>query len=185
MLATNTWNQIVVGIDPGMTTGLAWAEGVRCATTPYREWWDAAYKTSKQIHAFGLGPEDVHDVCIEFMLTLTDLWSDCGSIMVVCEDFLLRPGPMLNADRELLSPSIIGSVLQHEIYSMFSAEPVGGRYWKLVRELPSTTKTVITDERLQIYGEWKGLSAHRRDAWRCVLTGLRKFHTGLIPAKAA
>jgi hypothetical protein len=182
MDTVRTWNQVVVGIDPGMTTGLAWAEGVRSAGTSYQEWWDGAYKTSKTIHAFGLGPDFVHDVAIEFMLTIMDLWSDAGSLMVVCEDFLLRPGPLLSLNRELLSPSIIGTVLQHELYSLFSAEEPGGRRWKMARELPSTTKNVITDDRLKRYGTWNGLTPHERDAWRCVLTGLRKFHGSFMAA---
>lgn len=177
-----TWNQIVVGCDPGMTTGLAWAEGVRSVGTPYREWWDAAYKTSQDLYTFGLGPEDIHDVVLQLMLRITDLWSDCGSIMFVCEDFLLRPSGIVSTDREALSPSILGAVFQHEVYSLFRSEPAGGRMWKMVRELPSTTKGVITDDRLKIYGEWDRLSPHRRDAWRCVLHGLRKYHTSLIAA---
>lgn len=126
------------------------------------------------MYLFGLGPEDIHDACVQLMIKIVDLWSEADSFMFVCEDFLLRPSGIVSTDREALSPSILGAVFQHEVYSLLSTDM--RRTWRMVRELPSTTKSTITDDRLKAYGEWDRLSAHRRDAWRCVLTGLRKYH---------
>jgi len=135
---------LVVGVDPGVTTGVAFGvlknghfaldKGFECAGSL-----EGILTLSREIKGF--------------------FGSNRG--VVVVEDFRLRGGPVGTTKIEGLAPVAVGAMLKMSLF-MLKFDVAGG----VMMQTASQAKTTVTNERLRALGLWVVGSEHIRDAVR-------------------
>lgn len=89
-------------------------------------------------------------------------------LVIVIEDFILRPGPQ-GAARSGLSPVRMTAFMLAAIADSFMLMPT------IVPQSPSQAKGFLTDERLKALGWWARGRPHSRDALRHVATYVARY----------
>jgi hypothetical protein len=139
----------VFGIDPGVTTGWAFAKDVDLSRYPHNE----AELDIVASQMTGTENQQAFDL---FRL-IRSQWP-CA---VIIEDFIPRK---LDKSRHFLSPVRITEKLDILLWQDEK------RHW---RQMPSTAMGTITDNHLKYLGMWLPGEPHANDAQRHVLTYLR------------
>ena len=171
---------VVVGVDPGGTTGWAVLKVPvgELADVPHAGWVvDAGQVPS----ADSMNAEDAWLADVSAAERLAGAVEGVvthygGANLAVCEDFILVPAAA-NAGRALLSPVRVLSAL---LAGAGLREWWGpGRSWydgpKLMVRSPSAAKTTCTDERMRDWELWQAGSPHATDALRHAVLGVREL----------
>ena len=139
----------VFGVDPGGTTGWAYAKDVDLATLPQGEC-DMDIIASEMS-----GDED--QVAWDLWRIIKQVWP----VAVIIEDFIPRK---LDKSRHFLSPVRITAKLE---FLLWQNEK---RWW---RQMPALAMSTISDEHLKATGLWIPGAPHANDAQRHALTYTR------------
>ena len=164
----------VVGIDPGETTGLAWA----CipqrwlVDAPAHEAVARCFENDKVSEAWQIDCTDENqaaqaiDEWIE-TVRLKALAVTKGAVQehttIAIEDFILRERTM---DRNLLSPVRLTSIIRFNLWQ-------SGDLNQVVMQQPSSAKSTITNKRLKDWGLWQRGMPHANDAIRHLVLAVR------------
>jgi hypothetical protein len=157
---------VVVAFDPGVTDGwcilrvpikVLLRRGQVGAVSQMR--WTVGE------HRLGSASANVLRAVQLVRLAYEDVMVDGDVLVVVQEDFSLR---MMSSDPEMLEPVRWLAVWDHW------AATSGGFPFPVVRQMPSE-KSVVTDQRLHLWGLWVPGKEHKRDALRHALVYLRRF----------
>lgn len=169
----NWYDTAIVGIDPGVTTGIS-VIGVNQNELPMPE--DVEHWGSDQLSYGGSGNIDdivkVKDGYVEQMIShmIGDVIEQLTAyyelrVIVAIEDFIVR---QQNSSREFLAPVRITAGIVQEIYELPNV--------KVVYQSPSDAKTVCKDERMDKWGYniRTQKDRHARDADRHSILFLRR-----------
>jgi hypothetical protein len=148
-MAETPTNIGVFGVDPGGTTGWAYAKSVDVATLP-------AGECDMDMIASEMSGDENQQAYDLFRL-IKQVWP----VAVVIEDFIPQ---RLNKERHFLSPVRITAKLELLLWQDEK------RWW---RQMPSLAMNTITDQHLKAIDLWLPGSPHANDAQRHVLTYTR------------
>lgn len=163
---------IVIGIDPGVTTGLSvmvtedFVKGVEGVMA-----WGSdqiSYGGSGNVQDLYDGDKAFPEQEISLLVGEAILrWAEKNTVYVAIEDFIIR---QQNAARDFLSPVRITAGIMQEIYK--SGQRVG-----VLFQTPADAKQTCKDERLDLWGFpiKTQKDRHSRDADRHAILLLRKF----------
>lgn len=179
----------IIGVDPGLTTGLAWGifnPGLRDRTSNW-----LALARGRDIGSMQIGPRDpykdkspndAHEASLMVTKAVVDRiveWNTFrgmgrGEIIVACEHFEVRGVAMGASSQTGLAPVFIGGVLFGTLVGMGWGENLE---WVRAGE----HKPYATDPRIKRLGKftngrigWVRGKPHTRDAWRIVAYKLNK-----------
>lgn len=163
----------IIGIDPGMTTGVASVQLRLREIAGY----DVLRACSYEVKIKALVPGEIarfNRACTQQLLRSMAAHEE-QFVRVVIEDFTVRPKGLPNHSADTLSPLI----LRHALTAHWAGKKLlrGSDKVKvhLSYEQASGAKSVITDKRLKSSGCWVVGSDHERDAWRHVLMVMRRM----------
>lgn len=146
----------VVGVDPGVSTGVAWLHVIESEVVNHgsytiamprspvlqaaavRAWWNKWAKARAR--------------------TKTD------PVYLGIEEFVLRN--VVSTSPDVLSPVIVGTVVELTLHPHVVA---------VQRLSAATCKGSVPDDRLKRWGYWVPGADHERDAYRVALTALRRI----------
>lgn len=163
---------IVIGIDPGVTTGLS-----VMVVSDFSKGIDGIMAWGSDQISYG-GSGNVKDLYDgdkafpeqEISLSIGEAilrWAKKNSVYLAIEDFIIR---QQNASRDFLSPVRITAGIMQEIYK-------SGANIKVLFQTPADAKATCKDERLDSWGFPINTlkDRHSRDADRHAILLLRKF----------
>jgi hypothetical protein len=180
---------IIMGIDPGETTGWAVLEdgrvgggGLAALSLEDYGQLNGGELLAGGMHLDGLGEGGLYDADRAICMSLAILINEYEPDIVCVEDFILRPSGIGSTARSGLSPLRIIAMMEmwrFEIGFNFDALPHGGddgMTWspRWYYQQPSDAKGVVTDARLRAAGLWVKGQQHARDAIRHACLGFRK-----------
>lgn len=142
---------IILGIDPGQMTGLAWWDVE--AQAVYVSAQQPAYQAVLNVWEW---LEHHRDSAVP---------QEYEVVQVACEKYVIGPRT-LQATRQYDALHVAGAV-------RFKCQELGVLYTEYP---PSESKRLVTDERLQRLGLWQPGRGHVHDATRQVLTHLAREH---------
>jgi len=190
-----------MGVDPGVTTGLAWG------VFPVRGGIKYRIEKRKKSGAVQLTHREVLEEVqgawspeLAMGLVIARLWIEFAGRCVeagirpvlVIENFVLRIGKGGTSDRSGLAPVRVTAAIETAVWlvvgeaglSMLGAERddslswdgLAGEQWLWTPRMqtPSEAKGFATNERLKRWGLWEVGKPHARDAWRHVARALAK-----------
>lgn len=170
----------IIGVDAGVTTGLAWGHfnpGLR----DRKGLWVALARGRRTGWAEVGGGPDIRQnallVC-ERIASLIGDWNmgpwgiGVSDVLVVIEDFQVRGAAVGGTARDKLAPVYVSGMLDGSL--------IGAGWGPCVRYvMPSQSKGLATDARLKALGAmthgrrgWIRGKRHARDGWRLVAAGL-------------
>lgn len=179
-LATDKGIKGIIGVDAGVTSGLAWGvfnPAIRDRTSLWnalakgrRTGWAEVGGTGDILRDSTDATRKVLDVIRDW--NMGDLWIGVGDVIVVIEDFQIRRDLIGGTGRDKLAPVFVTGLMMGGL-----AGSGWGSSVKLVS--PSLSKSKATDDRLKRLGTvtggrrgWIRGKRHARDAWRLVAVGL-------------
>jgi hypothetical protein len=163
----------LIGVDPGVTTGLAWgvfSPKLRDRTSLWKALSRGRQLGCEQIEEpYGVTSQ-IHVLIAEWMIQ--GFGSD--QITIVIEDFQVRQNLAGGTGRDKLAPVYITGRIDEMLHIY--------QYTKMTSlVMSSVSKSLATDQRLKMWGEstsppgkagWVKGKRHTRDAWRLVAAGL-------------
>lgn len=171
----------IIGIDPGVTTGLSiigW-DGEKPPLPHEVDCW-----ASDQISYGGSGNvKDLYsteggfveqEICRQIQLFIMDAYSWCDNLYIAIEDFVIR---RVDTSRDFLSPVRLTAGILQAIYPILTDLDSDGERANIVFQSPSDAKGVCTDARMDSWGyEIKTQKdRHSRDADRHAVLLLRRM----------
>jgi hypothetical protein len=165
--------QLIIGVDPGVTTGLAWgvfSPQLRNKTSLWKALARGRQLGCEQI----VPPFDVGAKLIDVLADASLRGFDKQHMHVCIEDFQVRQNLAGGTGRDKLAPvyvtGVIDAMLNHlqwyDITMLF---------------MPGEHKSLATDKRIKMWAQstsppgragWVRGKRHTRDAWRLVAAGL-------------
>jgi hypothetical protein len=175
-------HKAIIGVDAGVTTGLAWGffnPDLRDRTGL----WTALARGRRTGWAEVGGGPDIRKNAILVATKVTDIIGDwnmgpwgigVSDVLVVIEDFQAHGGAMGGTGRDKLAPVYVTGWLEGAL--------TGAGWGPSVRMvMPSESKHLANDARLKALGAvtggrrgWIKGKRHARDGWRLVAVGLEK-----------
>ena len=170
----------IIGVDAGVTTGLAWGvfnPALRDRTSLWqalargrRTGWAEIGGTGDILADATSATRKVLDVIADW--NMGDLGIGVLDVLVVIEDFQIRRDLIGGTGRDKLAPVFVTGLMMGGLAGIGWGSTV-----KLVS--PSVSKAKATDDRLKRLGQatsgrrgWIRGKRHARDAWRLVAVGL-------------
>jgi hypothetical protein len=165
---TNTYVTAIFGVDPGMSTGIAWA--IADGSFGPDGWsyrWYKARKGSTTIVCKDLVPEHYVVVGDEFVSIVEPILDSVGRVVYVQEGFVI-PARAVSQKPELLSPVRLGTIFYERMWQL--TDGVNSVFREYT---PAFSKESCPDERLRRNGAWIRGRDHERDAFRLVIAYMR------------
>lgn len=170
-LKRSGYTQAVIGIDPGVTTGvavMATKSSFRSGQVDYRWTRQLSYGGSgndaQDVHVDGNWPEQqIVELIVGYITAVAECIDD---VHIVIEDFIVR---QFNASRDFLSPVRITAGILQALFELQLGVQVHV-------QSPSEAKTTCTDERMDRWGLTISTlkDRHSRDAERHCILFIRK-----------
>jgi hypothetical protein len=173
-------HKAIIGVDAGVTTGLAW--GMFSPRLRDRKGlWEAIRLGRRCGWAEVGGHDDMRSNAAACALKVADLIAEwnmgpwgigVGDVIIVIEDFQARPEARGGTARDKLAPVYVTGWLEGSLASIGWGSAV-------VMVMPSMSKSLASDDRLKRLGRatrgrrgWVTGKRHARDGWRLVASGL-------------
>lgn len=169
----STWPDTlwVIGVDPGVTTGVCFAAVPADSLLGDGKSEILARFTAELTGSLSGQVSSVTRLARTLSSRTTD-----PPVLIVCEDFDLGGNRLTGSAScaDVVTPVRIGAALQFAIECAHADESV------LAFQPRTLAFTTATDARLKAWGMWDKGSDHKRDATRHVITMLRRLRQGSI-----
>lgn len=177
---SDSGHKAIIGVDAGVTTGLAWGF-FNPRLRDSRGLWVALARGRRCGHCEVGGGPDMKANAAACALRVASLIGDwnmgpwgigVSDVIIVIEDFQARAAARGGTSRDKLAPVYVTGWLEASLASIGWGSCV-------VMVMPSQSKNLASDDRLKRLGRatkgrrgWVVGKRHARDGWRLVATGL-------------
>lgn len=167
-----TFDTFIVGVDPGVTTGVSviGLEREYCIPNPAEvDIWGStqfSYGNSGNSEDILGDDDDIEQTISKMVADIAKYLSHFGDVIVSIEDFIIRK---MNTSRDFLAPVRITAGIRQEIF--------GDKNIGFVSYTPADAKAICNDKRMDIWGYEieTQKDRHSRDADRHAVLTLRRI----------